>query len=523
MLDTLLSQWNYAAAIMWAALVNALPLTCIVTGVIWLLLDKSKTSSATTTCSVWSAVLAFTVLLPFGQALLTPSHVISAVPSMPIQPSAPYASLPLLSLPEHAMAIGPAPLSQLHFPLSLPACLLLLWAFAAIVQLVRLAVAFRFTLMLKKSASAPIGDLEARWRNLLNENYRGRRPIRLGLSSAVQTPAVIGYRRPLVLLPQSTLSLLNNEQLDAVLLHEIAHVRRYDDWGIAAQRIIEALFVFHPLVHLITSKLQLQREIACDDWVLSVKKPRAYALSLTTVAEFALRSPHSSLMGLVVEQPSQLTERIERILDNTRSITTRISPRKLGSLASILCFLMLLSLHLPLVMARPIQTSPAKSEPPVSPKPPRPPVAPPEISLDQKELASEQAELSEKQAALMHRQMQLTNEQIKRQMEQMRRQIKQSVSEQMAQMKALQEQLAHTNFDELTKNAFEVQNQMKGLQFKLHDLAAQRPELQQRLNELRQRQQELAAEQQRTAQELQRTLNELNRDSAQKGSQKPAH
>ncbi len=172
-------------------------------------------------------------------------------------------------------------------------------------------------------------------------------------------PAVVGYRRPVVLLPDTLAAKLSSEELDGILLHELAHVRRRDDWAIAAQRFIQAVFALHPLVHLIVSKMELQREIACDDWVLRSQQARVYASSLTSVAEYCLRPAHSGLMGLAMERPSQLGERVELLLDSTRPVMTRISMRWLGGFASALGLAALLSLQLPQVMAFPVQENAA--------------------------------------------------------------------------------------------------------------------------------------------------------------------
>jgi beta-lactamase regulating signal transducer with metallopeptidase domain len=557
-LDQILSSWNYFAATVWAALINALPVTCIVTGFAWLVLDRVKSWSSTTRCSAWCAVLVFAVLLPLGQAFLP--HAIAppqedlgpvlALESTPgvdqIAIAQPQTPAPATTLREISGTIIPAHLN-LRLPLSPASAFVLFWIMAAAFQFVRLAVALRFTLVLKRSAWPAPDELEARWQRLLKTTYRGR-PVTLGISNGVSVPAAIGYRRPVILLPDSTLARLDEEQLDGILIHELAHVRRYDDWAIAIQRILEALFIWHPLVRFIAVKMELQREIACDDWVLSSKQPRAYAFSLAAIAEFCTRSPHSGLMGLAIENQSQLGQRIEVLLDNNRSIATRISSKILGCLACMLSLISLLSLQLPNLMALPVQTdtvkpvTPAKPAVPVAkaapaPKPakpvaPAPPKPPRTLSEEQKlsrqeaELARKQAELAKKQAELVRQHIQLADKQISRQLsQQLNLEIHPHIDPQMfdhlqLQMKNLQTQLAHINVDEITKNAMRIQVHMEGLQSRLENMQI-RPELKEQLERLRAKQEELSKEQQRNAQELQRTLNEIFNDTVNKSQAKP--
>jgi beta-lactamase regulating signal transducer with metallopeptidase domain len=557
-LDQILSSWNFFAATVWAALVNALPVTCIVTGFAWLVLDRTKKWSSTTRYAAWCAVLAFTVLLPLGQAFLphpaTPRQQdltqVLAVESAPgigqiavAQPQVPAPATILHKVPYNPIS------AHLNFtiPLSPVSVFVLLWTLAAAFQFVRLAVALRFTLVLKRSAWPAPDELEARWQRLLRTTYRGR-PVTLGISNGVSMPAVIGYHRPIILLPDSTLARFDAEQLDAILIHELAHVRRCDDWAIAIQRILEALFIWHPLARFIAARMELHREIACDDWVLASKQPRAYAFSLTAIAEFCTRSPHSGLMGLAIENQSQLGQRIEVLLDNTRSVTTRMASKSLGCLVCMLSLISLLSLQLPNLMALPVQASPVKPVTPVTPaKPPAPvvkpekPVAPTppkpahtlseseerELSRQEAELARKQAELAKKQAALVRQHIRLADKQISRQLrQQLNLQIHPHIDTQVfdhlqIQMKNLQNQLAHIDVDKITKDAMRMQLQMQGMESKLETMQI-RPELKEQLEKLRAKQEQLREEQQRNAQELQRTLNQIFNDTVNKSMPNPA-
>ena len=88
------------------------------------------------------------------------------------------------------------------------------------------------------------------------------------VSDDVRVPTALGFFRPAVVLPSWTLRDLSPDELKVIVLHELAHLRRWDDWTNLAQKFVKAIFFFHPAVWWIDSRLALEREIACDDMVL---------------------------------------------------------------------------------------------------------------------------------------------------------------------------------------------------------------------------------------------------------------
>jgi hypothetical protein len=96
-----------------------------------------------------------------------------------------------------------------------------------------------------------------------------RRPPRLAWCARLVTPCVVGVIRPAILLPASLASGLSLEQLDAILAHELAHVRRRDHWVSLLQRLIEAFLFFHPAVWIISARIRAEREHCCDDLALA--------------------------------------------------------------------------------------------------------------------------------------------------------------------------------------------------------------------------------------------------------------
>jgi len=141
------------------------------------------------------------------------------------------------------------------------------------------------------------------------------RAVTLCISDAVRVPAAIGYFRPMVVFPTWALSEIPPAEFNAILLHELAHLRRWDDFTNLAQKIVKAIFFFHPAVWFIESRLTLEREMACDDAVLAASfSPRAYAESLVGLAEKSFLRRGVQLAQAAVGHVQQLKLRLAEIL-----------------------------------------------------------------------------------------------------------------------------------------------------------------------------------------------------------------
>jgi uncharacterized protein (TIGR03435 family) len=137
-------------------------------------------------------------------------------------------------------------------------------------------------------------------------------PIPVKLSSARLEPGVFGVRKPVLLLPQGIAERLTADQMDAVLAHELCHVRRRDNLTAAIHMVVETIFWFHPLVWWIRARLVEERERACDDAVLNVvADARVYAEGILNVCKFYLESPLVCVAGVT---GSNLQRRIEEIM-----------------------------------------------------------------------------------------------------------------------------------------------------------------------------------------------------------------
>ena len=131
-----------------------------------------------------------------------------------------------------------------------------------------------------------------------------RRAVRLVESTAVQVPAVVGLLRPVILLPANTLTGLLPGQLEMILAHELAHIRRHDFLVNLLQAAVETLLFYHPAVWWISRQVRIEREHCCDDLAIEVcGSPLQYARALTRLEElrgeplrFALSAGGGSLL-----------------------------------------------------------------------------------------------------------------------------------------------------------------------------------------------------------------------------------
>jgi bla regulator protein BlaR1 len=157
-----------------------------------------------------------------------------------------------------------------------------------------------------------------------------RKPIELLASETSLEPGIFGVFRPVLLLPAGISDRLADAQLDAILAHELCHVRRRDNLAGAIHMVVEALFWFHPLVWWLGSRLVEERERSCDEAVLRLgSEPQAYAESILKVCEFYLESPLVCASGVT---GADLKKRIEDIM--THRISHKLDLSKKAVLAA---------------------------------------------------------------------------------------------------------------------------------------------------------------------------------------------
>lgn len=147
-----------------------------------------------------------------------------------------------------------------------------------------------------------------------------RCPVTLAVSQALRVPTALGLFDPMIVFPQWALKELSPDDLNQILLHELAHLNRWDDWTNLIQQIVRALFFFHPAVWWIERKVALDREMACDDAVLAqTASPRAYAECLANLAEKSFLERSVALAQAALGRVHQTSLRVAEILNGTRT------------------------------------------------------------------------------------------------------------------------------------------------------------------------------------------------------------
>ncbi len=286
-------------------------LYCLMEGTVltlftWLLLRLLPRQNAGTRFALWFSVLLAMSVLPFlaGTFFRTPGANSIASPT--------------------GVASGQ---SLMTLPSSVAVVIFAVWLLFAALALARVVAGlWQVSRIRKNSEEVDPGGLSAEVRESIE---RFPRPVSLRVSDRMHVPAAIGFFKPAVVIPEWFLQEMSAAELKQVLLHELTHLRRWDDWTNLAQKIIRALLFFHPSVWWVEQRLSLEREMACDDAVLAQSaSPLHYAQCLARVAEKTLMQKRMrkkmALAQAVVTRMRQLSLRVAQILDVNRPGTTRL-------------------------------------------------------------------------------------------------------------------------------------------------------------------------------------------------------
>jgi beta-lactamase regulating signal transducer with metallopeptidase domain len=219
--------------------------------------------------------------------------------------------------------------SEISLPSSWAFYVFAAWLLIAVAGLVRIGVGFwRLRQLRRGCVRLEAAVLDPVLRKTLEE-FESSRPVTVCVSDRLRVPTAIGFVKPLVVIPSWAMCELSPIELNTILLHELAHLRRWDDWTNLVQKVLGALLFFHPAVWWIEKKLALEREMACDDLVLAqTASPRAYAECLVsiaeTVAEKSLLRRGLALAQAAIGRIQHMSLRIAQILDEKRPGATRV-------------------------------------------------------------------------------------------------------------------------------------------------------------------------------------------------------
>ncbi len=213
--------------------------------------------------------------------------------------------------------------------------IVLFWAVGVMLLSSRLIAGWmRLAKLTRENGRAPEHLL--RTLNAIADRLEIWKPIRLVQSRAVEVPMVIGWLEPVILLPVTALTGLSPQQLETILAHELAHVRRHDYLVNLGQTLIETLLFYHPATWWISRQIRIERENCCDDLAVKIcGSPLVYARALASLEQ--LRS--KNVFGIAASGGS-LVSRIRRLASAPESRCTSNWVARLSSL-TMACVLLI--------------------------------------------------------------------------------------------------------------------------------------------------------------------------------------
>lgn len=316
---------------------------------LWLLRKSTANLRYTISCSA----LALVVLLPVITIRLVPAStstsmagrgLTSSHPALPAQqstitevsasqqPAQPQdvAHVPAVSWNEHSVELLEPALPYIVSGWLIGVFVLSIWHLGGWAQLQRLRK------KMVKQVNASLYSTLSR----LAERLRVNRTIQLAESALVQVPTVVGWLRPVILLPATALTGLSPRQLEAMLAHELAHIKRYDYLVNILQTVVEILGFYHPAVWWVSHRIRTERENCCDDLAVSVCGDKvSYAKALTSMEEIR------QVQLAVAATGGNLLTRIRRIVGKEPAGSRH------GWLPSVIAILLIMALMIPTTLA----------------------------------------------------------------------------------------------------------------------------------------------------------------------------
>ncbi|MGH9308969.1 MAG: M56 family metallopeptidase [Vicinamibacterales bacterium] len=299
----------------------------------------------------------------------------------------PVASADRAVAPAEGVPVAAAP-GRPSFESWLPV-LLSLWLVGVVMLTLRLLSGWIFAQRLKSRGAAAASAALDRLGQRLTRRLHILRTVRFLESSVIDVPTVIGWMKPVVLLPASALAALSPQHLEAILAHELAHIRRHDYLVNLLQAVVETLLFYHPAVWWLSRRIRVERENCCDDLAVSLcGDPVAYASALADLE--GLRNKGGSLA--LAANGGSLLQRVRRVLG-----TPPHAGRASGWLAASVAILVMVGVSVSVLggersvgeenagqQAATGQDvdAPPPPPPPSPPAPPEPPEPPVDIDVD---------------------------------------------------------------------------------------------------------------------------------------------
>jgi beta-lactamase regulating signal transducer with metallopeptidase domain len=301
------------------ALVNSLWQALAVALLVWLTLRFTPRINAATRYAIWWATLVVVLILPVAPRLIP--RLISMTRTHPKTATVTTVKTPATAAP--AIIVEPFVVTVAPGRTAIwPIAVLIVWAALLLWRLTQIVRSYVYLRGVKRRATVSRIPLPATTRR-----------ADLLISPDIVSPMAVGFLRPAVVLPESLLAELSEPEREHVLLHESAHLAKYDDWSNLAMRLLAGALALHPVAIWILWRIEREREMACDDWVVArIGSARPYAASLARMAELRQARRGEILASGIFGSGSRIGERIEMLLRRGRTFSPRASA--IGIIAS---------------------------------------------------------------------------------------------------------------------------------------------------------------------------------------------
>jgi uncharacterized protein (TIGR03435 family) len=334
----------HSQSVTWSAVASGLgnhlwqsTVVMFIAGLITLALRRNQ---ARTRYCLWMAVSAkffvpFSLLVGIGTHVAWPhkqatsrttAYVVMEQASLPF--SEPIVTqLPTTLAPEGG-SLEPVIRERARVLHALPEVLTVTWLIGLLVVLARWRIRWRrVAAAVREGESLRTGREVEILRRLEQIEIRGiRRPIEIILTRGSIEPGIFGLVRPVLMWPRGISERLDDAHVEAVLAHEVWHVRQGDNLTAAIHMLVEAAFWFYPMVWWLGRRLAEERERSCDEEVVSLySRPDVYAESILKVCEFCVEAPLTCVSGVTSSDLKKrivyiMTERVGRKLNLTRKL-----------------------------------------------------------------------------------------------------------------------------------------------------------------------------------------------------------
>lgn len=227
-----------------------------------------------------------------------------------------------------------------------PAILVSAWCLGALFPLIKFRKNYSEITRLRQMEFSPVSeDIYARFQALKSRIHL-KHHIQIGISNYVTGPCMLGFWKPIILLPMGCLTQLSSDEVEAIIAHELAHIKRHDALHHILQTIVESLFYYHPVLSYISRQVSIEREHVCDDLAISlIENPKPLATGLLKAG--LVQADNAFILPAKSESLDVLESRINRIVSVSTTTNGRLRlnvPLKRAVMALAALFIGLITL-----------------------------------------------------------------------------------------------------------------------------------------------------------------------------------